>query len=32
MGNRLYEIVGVCAGPFTGTETGLVTDIFVPIR
>jgi len=31
MGNRLYEIVGVCAGPFTGTETGLVTDIFVPI-
>ena len=31
MGNRLYEIVGVCAGPFTGTETGFVTDIFVPI-
>src|SRR5580658_4628310 len=31
MGNGLYEIVGVCAGPFTGTETGLVTDIFVPI-
>ena len=31
MSNRLYEIVGVCAGPFTGTETGFVTDIFVPI-
>jgi predicted permease len=30
MGTRLYEVVGVCAGPFTGTETGLVTDIFVP--
>jgi predicted permease len=30
MGNRLYEIVGVCAGPFTGTDTGFVTDIFVP--
>jgi predicted permease len=30
MANRLYQIVGVCAGPFTGTETGFVTDIFVP--
>ncbi len=30
MGNRLYQIVGVCAGPFTGTDTGFVTDIFVP--
>jgi predicted permease len=30
MEKRLYEIVGVCAGPFTGTETGFVTDIFVP--
>ena len=30
MEKRLYQIVGVCAGPFTGTETGLVTDIFVP--
>jgi len=28
---RLYQIVGVCAGPFTGTNTGFVTDIFVPI-
>jgi len=30
MGGRLYQFVGVCAGPFTGTETGFVTDIFVP--
>ena len=30
MDKRLYEIVGVCAGPFTGTSTGFVTDIFVP--
>ena len=28
---RLYQIVGVCAGPFTGTNTGFVTDIFVPM-
>ncbi|MFN7996629.1 MAG: ABC transporter permease [Bryobacteraceae bacterium] len=25
-----YEIAGVLQGPFTGTETGTVTDIFVP--
>jgi hypothetical protein len=31
MDQRLYQIVGVCAGPFTGTATGSVTDIFVPI-
>ena len=31
MGDRLYQIVGVCAEPFTGTVTGFVTDIFVPI-
>jgi len=30
MDNRLYEVVGVCDGPFAGTETGFVTDIFVP--
>jgi predicted permease len=30
MANRLYEVVGVCAGPFTGTGTGFVTDIFMP--
>lgn len=27
--STLYEIVGVVAGPFAGTETGTVTDIFV---
>ena len=30
MGDRVYEIVGVGPAPFTGTETGTVTDIFVP--
>ncbi|HXE06240.1 MAG TPA: ADOP family duplicated permease, partial [Bryobacteraceae bacterium] len=30
MGNQLYEIVGVAEGPFTGTEPGTVTDIFLP--
>jgi predicted permease len=30
MGDRLYEIIGVGPAPFTGTETGTVTDIFVP--
>ena len=30
MGTRLYEIVGVIDPPFTGTETGTVTDVFVP--
>jgi len=29
-GDRLYEIVGVGPEQFTGTETGTVTDIFVP--
>jgi len=27
---KLYQIVGVGPQPFTGTETGTVTDIFVP--
>ena len=31
MGNDLYEIVGVAEKRFTGTETGTVTDIFVPM-
>ena len=31
MGNDLYDIVGVAARPFTGTETGWVTDVFVPM-
>ena len=30
MGGRLYQIVGVGPAPFTGTETGTVTDVFVP--
>ena len=30
MGNDLYEIVGVAPEPFTGTEPGTVTDIFLP--
>jgi predicted permease len=30
MGSDLYEIVGVVEPPFTGTEPGTVTDIFVP--
>jgi predicted permease len=31
MGNDLYQIVGVTEKRFTGTETGTVTDIFVPM-
>jgi len=30
MGERVYEIVGVGPERFTGTETGIVTDIFLP--
>jgi putative ABC transport system permease protein len=30
MGGNVYEIVGVCEAPFTGTEPGTFTDIFVP--
>jgi predicted permease len=30
MGDDLYQIVGVGPAAFTGTETGTVTDIFVP--
>jgi hypothetical protein len=30
MGNDLYEIVGVVADGFTGTETGTVIDVFLP--
>jgi predicted permease len=30
MGEKIYQIAGVIDGPFTGTETGTVTDIFVP--
>lgn len=31
MGTDSYEIVGVCEKGFTGTDTGAVTDIFVPM-
>jgi predicted permease len=31
MGDRVYEIVGVTEEGFTGTETGTVTDVFVPM-
>jgi predicted permease len=30
IGNQLFEIVGVAQETFTGTETGTLTDIFVP--
>jgi predicted permease len=30
LGDRVFEIVGVAPKTFTGTETGTVTDIFVP--
>jgi predicted permease len=30
MGNTLYEIAGVAESPFTGTEPGIMVDIFVP--
>jgi predicted permease len=29
--DTLYQIVGVAEAPFTGTETGTVTDIFLPM-
>jgi predicted permease len=31
VGDTVYQIVGVAEKPFTGTETGTVTSIFVPI-
>jgi predicted permease len=31
MGDTLYEIVGVADQRFTGTETGTVTDLFIPM-
>ncbi|MBI4904629.1 MAG: ABC transporter permease [Acidobacteria bacterium] len=30
IGDTVYEIVGVCEPGFTGTETGTMTDLFVP--
>jgi putative ABC transport system permease protein len=29
--NKLYEIVGVVAAPFTGLEPGVMTDVFAPM-
>jgi predicted permease len=31
MDSRVYEIVGVVSAPFTGTETGTMTEVFVPM-
>jgi hypothetical protein len=31
MAGRVYEIVGVAGKPFTGTETGAITDVFIPM-
>jgi predicted permease len=30
LGDEIYEISGVVRAPFTGTETGTITDIFIP--
>ncbi len=30
MDNELFQIVGIAPEPFTGTEAGTVTDIFIP--
>ncbi len=30
IGNTIYQIVGVSQAPFTGTEPGTMTDIFLP--
>jgi putative ABC transport system permease protein len=30
IGNNIYQIVGVSQAPFTGTEPGTMTDIFLP--
>lgn len=30
MGNDVYEVVGVVAAPFTGTEPGFATEVFIP--
>jgi putative ABC transport system permease protein len=31
MGDDLYQIIGVAEERFTGTETGTVTDVFIPM-
>ena len=30
LGDRVYEIIGVSGGPFTGTEPGTMIDLFLP--
>jgi putative ABC transport system permease protein len=30
LGGKIYEVIGVAPKDFTGTEPGLVTDIFIP--
>jgi putative ABC transport system permease protein len=30
IGGGLYEIIGVAEGPFSGTEPGIMTDVFLP--
>jgi putative ABC transport system permease protein len=30
VGNNIFQIVGVCQPPFTGTEPGTMTEIFLP--
>ena len=31
IGDTVFQIVGVAEAPFTGTETGTITDIFLPM-
>ncbi len=31
LNDNLYEIVGVTEAPFTGTEPGIMTDVFIPM-
>jgi predicted permease len=31
MGDRVYEIIGVAEKAFTGTETGTMTEVFIPM-
>jgi predicted permease len=30
LGDQIYEIVGVCEAGFTGTEPGIIVDLFLP--
>ena len=31
LGNQVFQIVGVVERPFTGTEPGTITDVFLPV-